>query len=79
MEEIVEALEAFSFTLHPLRGEYAKRTIETTYENEITIYDSSYVTLAMIRNTYMYTADDKLIEKLKNPYQKYIKNIREFV
>ena len=76
MKEISEALEAYSFTLYSLKGEYAEKTIETAVENGITIYDASYVALAMIRDTYMYTADEKLIEKLKGEYLKHVKSIK---
>ena len=76
MKEISEALEAYSFTLYSLKGEYAEKTVETAVENGITIYDASYVALAMIRDTYMYTADEKLIEKLKGEYLKHVKSIK---
>lgn len=76
MKEISEALEAYSFTLYSLKGEYAEKTVETAVENGITIYDASYVALAMIRDTYLYTADEKLIEKLKGEYLKHVKSIK---
>jgi len=31
----------------------------------------------MIRNTQMYTADEKLVRKLKHEYQRYVKNIKD--
>lgn len=40
LKEVSEALDAFSFELYSLRGEY-KRTIEAAYKNNITIYDAS--------------------------------------
>ena len=76
MKEISEALEAYSFTLYSLKGEYAEKTVETAVENGITIYDASYVALAMIRDTYLYTADEKLIKKLKGEYLKHVKSIK---
>ena len=76
MKEISEALEAYSFTLYSLKGEYAEKTVETAVENGITIYDASYVALAMIRDTYMYTADERLIENLKGEYLKHVKSIK---
>ena len=76
MKEISEALEAYSFTLYSLKGEYAEKTVETAVENGITIYDASYVALARIRDTYLYTADEKLIEKLKGEYLKHVKSIK---
>ena len=76
MKEVSEALEAYSFTLYALKGEYAEKTVETAVENGITIYDASYVALAMIRDTHMYTADERLIEKLKGEYLKHVKSIK---
>ena len=64
LEEISEALDAFSFELRPLRGSYAKKTVETAFKNNITIYDSSYITLALEENAEFFTADEDLI-KLK--------------
>lgn len=77
LKEISEALEAYSFTLYPLKGEYANTAVEVAFKNNITIYDASYIALAIIKNIYMYTADKKLIRKLKNEYQKYVKDIDE--
>lgn len=76
MKEISEALEAYSLALHSLKGEYAEKTIEIAFKNNITIYDSSYIALATTRNTYMYTADEKLIDKLKEEFSKHVKNIK---
>ena len=78
LKQISEALEAYSFTLYPLRGNYASRAVEVAFKNGITIYDASYIALAIIRNTQMYTADEKLMRKLKHGYQKYVKHIKDF-
>lgn len=77
MKEISESLEAYSFTLYPLKGEYAEKTLEIAFKNDVTVYDASYIALAMIRGTQMYTADERLIKKLKEDYLKYVKNIKE--
>ena len=75
--KVAEALEAFSFTLYSLKDAYARKTIETAAENNITIYDASYVALAAIKNTTMYTADKKLITQLKQKYRRNVKNIED--
>jgi predicted nucleic acid-binding protein len=62
MEEISEALDSYLFDLYPLKGEYAKKTVETAFRNNITIYDASYISLAIMKNAYFYTADEKLIK-----------------
>ncbi len=73
---ISEALEAYSFSLYPLRGEYAKKAVEVSYENDITLYDASYVALAIVRDTFTYTADERLIRKLGKVYRRYIRSLR---
>lgn len=77
LKEISEALQAYSFSLYPLKGEYAEKTVEVAVKNNITIYDASYVALAIMRKTQMYTADEKLIKKLRKKYLKYVKSIQE--
>lgn len=73
MREISEALDAFSFELYPLVGDYARKAIKVAYENNITIYDASYISLAMIKKTYMYTADTRLKDRLKDEYLSYVR------
>ena len=77
LKEISEALEAYSLTLYPLRGEYADKAVEIAFKNDVTIYDASYIALAVIKDTRMYTADKKLIRKLKPEYQKHVKSIED--
>jgi predicted nucleic acid-binding protein len=77
MKEISEALEAFSFDLYSIKGKYAEKIIEVAFKSNITVYDASYIALASIRNTCMYTADEKLVERLKEEYLKYVKDIRD--
>jgi predicted nucleic acid-binding protein len=78
IKEIAEALDAFSFELYPLKGGYAKKTLEVAFKNNITIYDSSYISLAIMKNTHMYTADEKLMEKISKEYLPYIINLKTF-
>ncbi|MBS7288613.1 MAG: type II toxin-antitoxin system VapC family toxin [Candidatus Freyarchaeota archaeon] len=49
-------------------GSLAEKTIEIAMDENITIYDASYVALAAILNTKLYTADKKLVEKLAQKY-----------
>ena len=75
LKRISEALDAFSIELHSLRGEYATRTIEVAYKNNITVYDAAYISLAIMKNTHLYTADRKLKNKLRENYFPYVKVI----
>jgi len=75
LQRISEALDAFSMELHSLRGEYAIKTIEVACKNNITVYDAAYISLAMMENTRLYTADRKLKNKLRENYSPYVKVI----
>ena len=77
LKEISEALEAYSLNLYPLKGDYAEKTIEVAFKNDITIYDAAYIALAMIRGTHMYTADEKLVRKMKHRYKEYVKSVKD--
>ncbi len=77
MAQIHEALEAYSFSLYPLRGDYARKTLELALRNQITIYDASYVALALVRGTHLYTADERLVRRLGEPYSKYVRGLGE--
>jgi predicted nucleic acid-binding protein len=77
IKEVSEALDAYFLDLYPLRGRYAEKTIEVAFKNNITIYDASYISLAIMKNSYMYTADGKLVERLKEDYLKHIRRIKD--
>lgn len=77
MKEVSEALDAFSLELFSLQGGYAEKTIETAFENNITVYDASYVLLAIMKNTYLHTADEKPIGRLKRKHLKHVRSIKD--
>lgn len=74
---ISESLDAYAFDLRPLRGQYAAHALDAAYENDLTLYDASYISLASLEGAKMYTADRKLIVKLHEPYRRYVKDILE--
>ncbi|MEM4727550.1 MAG: type II toxin-antitoxin system VapC family toxin [Candidatus Bathyarchaeia archaeon] len=76
LREISEALDAYSFDLYSLKGEYSRKTVEIMFYNDITIYDASYISLAVMRNTFMYTADEDLISRLKGDFSNYVRSLR---
>lgn len=61
---IAKALTLYGFRLFPLIGKLAERAAEIAVEKDITIYDASYIALAENQNAKLYTADEKLIEKV---------------
>jgi len=62
---VAQALEGMEIMLHPLRGGYAERTLINAVNYGITVYDSSYVSLGEELGLHTYTADRKLMSKLR--------------
>jgi predicted nucleic acid-binding protein len=67
LKKVARVLEDYQFTLYPLQGEMAQKTVEIAMRKGVTIYDASYVALAYMLDTMLYTADEKLIGKIGDP------------
>lgn len=67
----------YGISLHPVTVKYAEKIVEIAVENNITVYDASYIALSVINNTRMITADEKLIEMLKPKIKKSVAHISE--
>jgi len=76
LKEVAKTLEDFQLTLYNLEGKLAEKSVELAMRKGITIYDASYVALAQILNTELYTADEKLIRKVRG--LNIIKHIAQF-
>ena len=76
--DIAESLSLYGFRLYGLKGEYARLTARIALENNLTIYDASYVALAERLNTALYTADEKLVEALSEDYRGRVKLLSEY-
>lgn len=77
VKRVSEALDAYAFDLRPLRGQYAAQTLDVAYQNDVTVYDSSYVSLALLEGAQMYTGDGKLIKRLREPNRQHVKDVRQ--
>ena len=75
LKRIAEALDAYGFDLHVLRGGYAVHTVDLACMNDLTVYDASYISLAELEETQMYTFDSKLIDKLHSSHRQHIKDV----
>jgi len=75
VKRISEALDAYALDLRTLSGQYAAHALDTAYGNDLTLYDASYVSLAILEEAQMYTADHKLVGKLIEPYKRRVKDI----
>jgi len=64
LKEIANILESLQITLYDLEGEYSSKTIMLAMRWGLTIYDASYVALAIAEKAPFYTADEKLLKKI---------------
>ena len=59
-----EALEKYQLWQYPVLGELAARCVKNSFEYGMSIYDSAYVSLAEYLDSTLYTADDKILDKV---------------
>jgi predicted nucleic acid-binding protein len=79
LKKVVASLHSYGLSLYELEGDYADLAIEAADENDMTIYDSSYVALALKLETEFFTADGRLVKKLKGEYAERTRHISEMV
>jgi len=78
LSQINESLSLYGIKLHNLREEYAKATIRTALDNDITIYDASYIALAEHLQTTMYTADKDLVGNLQEKSKVHARHLGDY-
>ncbi|MCW3991219.1 MAG: type II toxin-antitoxin system VapC family toxin [Candidatus Bathyarchaeota archaeon] len=64
--ETARALEKFSLWMLPLEGDLAERCVENSLRYGISVYDSAYLSLGVVRDIPVYTADQRLIDKVRH-------------
>ena len=64
LKEIANILESLQITLYNIEGNYSATTVTIAARKGLTIYDASYVALAIDKQATLYTADEKLLEKI---------------
>ncbi len=67
LKEVSTVLDDFQFTHYGLTGELAQNAVEIAMRKGVTIYDASYLALAKLLKTAVYTAGTKLVRKINNP------------
>ncbi len=70
------SLSLYGFRLYSLSGKLAEKTVEVAVQNDVTVYDASYVALAEDLNSKLYTADEKLIERVDKDFVLHISELR---
>ena len=78
LKAVAESLALYGFELYSIRDRYAELVVEVALDNDITIYDASYVALAKHLRTVVYTADRELIAGLSGEYRDLARDIREY-
>lgn len=76
LKEVAAVLDDFQLELFRLEGRLALYTVEIALRKGVTVYDASYVSLAKLLGTVLYTADEKLIRKTGD--LKIVRHISEF-
>ncbi|OYT31485.1 MAG: PIN domain nuclease [Thermoprotei archaeon] len=77
LREVGKALDDYQFLTIPLREEYLDGTIRRALKHGITIYDASYIAIGDVRRCEVYTADNKLLNKVgDDPIIKHVRNYR---
>ena len=77
LKKVAHILEDYQFTLYELEGAYAEKAVEIAMRKGITVYDASYVALALIEGVDLYTADEKLLTKTQDlKITKHLKNFK---
>jgi len=74
LKEICLALNKYGFEIYDIEGDLKSKVVEIAYRHNITVYEASYVALAMKLKTVLYTADDELLEK----FPKITRHIRKY-
>lgn len=78
MEEVksaLTALEDLGIITYDFRGELREKAVELAYRFGITIYDASYVALALLQDAVLYTADKEVVMKTMLANVKHISEV----
>lgn len=76
VKDTVKDLLDLQVALYFPEKEWMEGAVETAYNYGITIYDACYIVLAKNLKTFLYTADEKLLERVNDPTLKHISELR---
>lgn len=65
-EQALESLQKMELNFLELEEKELKEALKLGYQNDLTIYDASYLALAKSRQTFLITADRKFYQKAKD-------------
>jgi len=75
MKTIFETIMNYDINLFHINKELAEESIKIAKNSELTIYDSSYLALAKLKEGKLITADEKLIRNSPKVYKKYVRGL----
>ena len=76
LKEVARVLEDLQLGYVPVRGNLMGLAVELALKKGITIYDASYVALAVDRGIVLWTADEKLVRKVKMKEVRHVSSYR---
>ena len=66
LKRIGSSLNKYGFITYNLENDIKDLAIKLAFKENITLYDASYIALALKFNTLLYTADQELVTKFSN-------------
>ncbi len=72
-----ESLENYGFKVITIKNEMRKHMIKVAVDQELSIYDASYLGLSICLGIIFCTADEKIIKKLPSTLKKSVKSLKE--
>lgn len=77
-ERALKLIASSEIKLHEIDLEVALKSLKMSLDYDVTVYDATYIALALSLNATMYTADDRLLTNQKILELKVVKHIREY-
>lgn len=71
-----KALTEYQLWMYPILGELAALCIKNSYAYGMSLYDSAYVSLAEYLDSPLYTADKKILDKVKSDRFRHISDFK---
>lgn len=81
LEDIATSLSLYGFELYDLtfNDDYRREISHISLGRSVSVYDASYVALAKVMRTDLFTADERLIRRLKgSDEEKYVFHIKDY-
>jgi predicted nucleic acid-binding protein len=76
LEEVPGFIDDYGFTSFEMSGKFSSEVVRIALKYKIAVYDASYIALASITGSVLYTADQPLIDAVKLNFVKHIKGYR---